>query len=66
MSQAAANGKFQPYNSAECETIPYTGESTLCVVCKQRIDLLYVGDELLFKDCKQVILEGQTQTGVAH
>lgn len=49
----------------DSEIIPYNDESTLCVVCKQRIELKQQPDgELVFKDAKQVCIDGKQ--GIAH
>jgi len=38
----------------DAEVIPYQDESTLCVICKQRLDIEQQGDELVFKNARAV------------
>ena len=54
-------------NFADAEIIPYSDESTLCVVCSQRIEIEQLDnseEDLVFKDAKNVTIEGKQ--GIAH
>ncbi len=44
----------------DVQVIPYSDESTLCVVCKQRIELEQVNDDFVFRDAKNVCVEGKS------
>lgn len=73
---ASENSKRAPYLShsefqqskkavlRDAEVIPYNEESTLCVVCRQRIELEQVGDDFVFKEGKHVQIDGQSS--IAH
>jgi formaldehyde-activating enzyme involved in methanogenesis len=49
----------------DAEVIPYQDESTLCVICKQRLDIEQQGDELVFKNARAVST-GEGKSGVIH
>ena len=67
--KATLRGKSNPslMNFADAEIIPYSDESTLCVVCSQRIEIEQLDnseEDLVFKDAKNVTIEGKQ--GIAH
>ena len=43
----------------ENEVSPYNEESTLCIVCKQRIDIEQLGDDFVFREGKHVNVDGK-------
>lgn len=59
--KAVLRGKYDQNKNVnlDAEVIPYNKESTLCVVCRQRVEIEQRDDDLVFVEGKNVNVEGK-------
>lgn len=55
-------------SGAETDVVDYDGktETALCTVCKQNIEVVTDGDDIVLADCKRVKVPGSESTLLAH